>query len=106
VLTRADLSPGQQATQSTHAALKFSIEHPLLCETWYRESSYLVLLQVPDEDGLFYFHKRACQLELVHSVWTEPDMDDTHTAIAIAPSELASRLLANLPLLLREPVMT
>lgn len=106
MVTRSDLSPGQQATQSTHAAFKFAHEHPALMDSWYRESTYLVLLATPDEPSLAEILFTVDFDSLVFSAWREPDMDDALTAIAIAPSPMASKLLANLPLTLREPAMT
>lgn len=102
VLTRADLSPGQQATQSAHAAFIFSVEHPLLMERWFQESTYLVLLSVPDEVSLAAYSVKLREAKIVCSVWREPDLDNGLTAVAVAPSLAAQRLLANLPLTLRE----
>lgn len=103
VLTRADLSPGQQATQSAHAAFVFSVEHPLLMETWFQESTYLVLLSVPDEHALIAHLVKLREAGIVCSAWREPDLGNELTAVAVAPSLAAQRLLANLPLTLREP---
>lgn len=102
VLTRADLSPGAQATQSAHAAFQFAIEHPQLTEEWYRNSQYLILLSVPDEEALMGWVLNLQDEGLVHSVFHEPDWEDQLTAIAVAPSETAQRIFANLPLTLRE----
>jgi hypothetical protein len=105
-VTRSDLSPGQQATQSTHAALTFAVEHPLLTGGWYRNSSYLVLLGAKSEFHLNAIHQRVKDACLTHVCWHEPDFDNALTAMAVEPSPAAERLLANLPLLLREPAMT
>lgn len=106
IIGRADLSPGQQATQSVHAAFSFAHEHPKLMDTWYESSSFLVLLAVPDEQELTWMHNRLVMAEQVVTAWTEPDLDDSLTAIAVAPSEVTRRMLSNLPLLLRELAMT
>lgn len=105
-MTRSDLSPGQQATQSTHAALTFAVEHPLLMSEWYRTSSYLVLLSAKSEFHLRTIHHRVKDACLTHVCWHEPDLDNEMTALAVEPSPAAERLLANLPLLLREPAVT
>lgn len=105
-MTRSDLSPGQQATQSTHAAFKFAHDHPALTDIWYQESTYLVLLSVPAKDDLLRLADMFERADHPASIWTEPDMGDETTAVAIAPGIIASRMLANLPLTLREPAMT
>lgn len=107
LLTRADLSPGQQATQGSHAAFRFAYEHPLLLKTWYEESTYLVLLSVPTEAELGVLAGRLIAADLVVSLWREPDMGNELTSVAVAPSLAAQRLLSSLPLTLREePAMS
>lgn len=105
VVTRQDMSPGAQATQSTHAAFQFAVEHPLLTERWYQESKYLVLLSVPDEASLGVLAVRLDEADLVYTVWREPDWGDQITAIAVEPCQQARIMMANLPLTLREPAM-
>lgn len=73
---------------------------------WHRESKFLILLAVPDEAALEALRARAVDARLCVTPWREPDWDDTLTAVAIGPDPLTARLLANLPLTLREPAMT
>jgi peptidyl-tRNA hydrolase len=103
---RADLPPGQQATQAVHGAFSFAHEHPKLADDWYEQSKWLVLLQVADEQELVWWHNRLLAAECVIQGWEEPDLGNELTAVAVAPSETARRMLAQLPLLLREPAMT
>jgi hypothetical protein len=104
VVVRGDLSPGQQATQSVHAALAFAYEHPAVMARWYADSTYLVLLAVPDLAGL---EAAAARLShLVVTAWHEPDMGGELTAVVVEPGAGASRLLSNLPLTLRVPAMS
>jgi peptidyl-tRNA hydrolase len=105
VVSRGDLSLGTQATQAVHAAFTFAMEHPILTEEWYRDSSYLVLVAVPDEESLTQLLIKAREADLVTSIWREPDKDNEMTAIALEPGRRATRLCANLPLLLREMTM-
>ncbi len=102
VLTRADLSPGAQATQSVHAAFQFALEYPELTKDWYKDSQVLVLLSVPDEESLMGWVLNLQDEGLFHSVFHEPDWEDQLTAVAVAPSETAQRIFASLPLTLRE----
>lgn len=106
VLTRQDLSPGQQATQSAHAAFSLAHEHPELTRDWYERSSYLVLLGVPDEPALRAWIERLADVGATMISWREPDLDDELTSLAVAPSPGVERALSSLPLLLREPAMT
>lgn len=106
MVTHAGLSRGQKATQSTHAAFKFAHEHPVITDDWYLNSTYLVLVTAKSSYHLELIADQAEQADLVVSRWFEPDMGDELTAIAIAPSLIASKLMANLPLTLREPAMS
>lgn len=75
-------------------------------DDWFDRSSYLVLLQVPDEAALADWAARLDTVAAVTSRWREPDRGSELCSIAVAPSPAVERLLANLPLLLREPAMT
>jgi hypothetical protein len=59
---------------------------------------------VPDLGALELLLEKLIAEKLVISVWHEPDFNGELTAIAIEPGR-SSRLLANLPLTLREPAM-
>lgn len=48
IITRSDLSPGQQAVQAAHALREFTAKHPQEDLEWYKTSNILVLLSVPD----------------------------------------------------------
>jgi peptidyl-tRNA hydrolase len=104
VLTRSDLPQGQQATQSVHAAFLFSHEHVTLMDSWFEESSYLVLLGVQSEAELQLWKDRLEDRGCVLTAWHEPDLDGELTSVAVAPSLAAERCLSSLPLLLREVV--
>jgi hypothetical protein len=105
IVTRSDISPGQRATQSAHAAFLFSVEHPLLTKLWYQESTYLVLLCATDEPKLAALATQLQAADRLVSLWREPDLNNELTAIAVEPGTASSRILANLPLTLREEAM-
>jgi hypothetical protein len=105
VITRADLPPGHQATQSAHAAFAFSQAQPDLTGQWHRKSKFLILLAVPDALALEVVAQRIEMAGITCVRWREPDWDNELTALAVAPHPATSRLLANLPLALREPAM-
>ena len=64
---------------------------------WKVESSYLILVSVPDEDALRTFASDFWRRAEVY----EPDLNDELTAIALEPSEAARKLCSNLPLILK-----
>ncbi len=78
-------------------------------QSWFDESEYLILLQVPDEETLLEFADAAHSPDgfLEYYLQHEPDFEGHpggwHTALALEPSPQTQRLCANLPLALREP---
>jgi peptidyl-tRNA hydrolase len=104
IITRSDLAPGLQAAQVAHAAFRFSYEHRPIATAWHEESNFLIILSVPDEDALRKLGKDAEARNLPVTYFTEPDIEDQLTAIAIAPSNATVELCAELPLALRDVV--
>ncbi len=86
VVTRRDLSPGQQAVQSIHAAVEFCLEYPQITRKWHNNSNYLVFLAVNDEEELGTLCADATETGISFAVFHEPDIDDELTAIAIEPA--------------------
>lgn len=107
VITRRDLTPGQQATQAAHAAFDFAVQHPDLTREWHDESNYLIVLAAADQTELLDLASRSWDKGLRYTLFTEPDLPegDQITAIVIEPGEETSRLCSNLPLALREAAM-
>ncbi len=85
LVTRRDLSPGQQAVQAAHAMREFQHKHPDLERTWYEASNTLALLVVDDEPALERLLERARWKGLAVSGFREPDRQNELTAIAIEP---------------------
>ena len=52
VITRKDLTFGQQASQLCHALRQFAHEHPEIDKCWFDNSNYICLLSVDSEDDL------------------------------------------------------
>ena len=98
LVTRADLSPAQQAVQSAHALRQFTAEHPIEDKAWFEESNYLALLSVQDELGLRRLQERAWDLDVPCSAFYEPDLGGALTALALAPGAGSRRLARSLPL--------
>ena len=95
------MTDGYKAVQSTHAAINFTFEHPTRAGPWFKESNYLVQLEVKDEGELKDLIRKCERLNLYYTVFREPDIGDEITAIAIEPSPLSEKLVKNLPLLFK-----
>jgi len=79
--------------------MAFTMAHPIVANYWFTKSNNLVVLQVPNEGCLTHLASRAQEAGVEHSVFREPDFDDTVTAVALEPA--GARLVSNLPLALR-----
>lgn len=100
-VVRADMPPGYQSVQSSHALLKFAIECPEKFQEWYTRSEYLCVLAVPDEEGLTRILQRAKMSGIRCCAFREPDVGYRITAIALEPGEKTRKLLKGLPLALK-----
>ncbi len=105
IVVRSDLSLGAQACQAVHAAVLFSHLRPDVEGVWWEGSKNVALLAVPDEAALLVLLRRASEAGIPYAANTEPDLGDSLTSLAIAPS--GKRLVRHLPLLLvdREPTL-
>lgn len=88
--------------QSAHAAIEFQHEHPTIAKEWNTVSKYLVFLCVENEASLQQFLQKIKNTSLKYSTFTEPDIDNQLTAIAIEPCDLSRKITSNLPLALKE----
>lgn len=86
-----------------HAAFQFQYEHRDATEAWLRDSNFIVVLQVPNEESL---HERFNRLPLYAQrvMVNEPDIGDQDTAFAVLGLDVA-QTLSDLPLALRERAM-
>lgn len=102
VITRSNLSAGYQVVQSTHAAIQFIYEHPSRAGPWFNTSNYLALLSVENERELIKLIEKCEKKKIAYSIFREPDIGNQITAITIEPSEQSQKLVANLPLTLKD----
>lgn len=100
LVTRQNLSPGQQAVQAAHALQEFNQHHPEQARAWYQSSNTLALLATKDEEALVALHRQARALGLPVCPFHEPDLNNQLTALALGPE--AARLVRRLPLALKE----
>lgn len=101
VVTREDLSPGSQAVQGMHALTEFSMYYKDKYEDWYRQSNHLCFLAVRNELELGVLCGKLFREGIVHSIFREPDLDMSLTAVAIEATDQASAAVAKLSLALR-----
>lgn len=87
--------------QSAHAAIDFCFEHPDRASPWHKESNYLVMLAVNNEQQLKLLIEKCEQRFIAHTVFREPDIGNQITAVALEPSPSTQRLVSNIPLLLK-----
>lgn len=113
IVVRGDLPPGLQCAQVAHAALDFAIQFPSIAKKWRRESNYICILQVPDEDALMDLADLAQRRGHEFVLFYDPDVPlegdeslrtGSHTALAVEPGEFYLEL-AQLPLALKEAAM-
>jgi peptidyl-tRNA hydrolase len=100
LITRADLSPAQQAVQAAHALRQFVHEHPQIDREWFETSNTLAFLSVQNEDALGVLHSKAIDRNIPVAIFREPDRGDELTAIALGPE--GKKLTKGLPLALNE----
>ena len=101
VITRQDLSPGYQAVQAAHAAIDFQHQYPQIAKDWNKNSKYLIILSVENEEKLKKYIRKFQNANLYHVVFKEPDIGNEITAICVQPSEKSRKLTAHLPLALK-----
>lgn len=98
VLVRDDLpSKSYKAVQAGHALAQFGLEHRNSFATW--KNDYLIYVKVPSEGKLMELKKQLEEDDYKHiSVFKEPDMNNTATAMAVYGPGL-TYVLRNFPLL-------
>jgi len=99
LVTRADLSAGQQAVQAAHALREFTALHPEVDRQWYQTSNTLAFLAAKNEEALGMLCAKAERLGFPTAPFYEPDRGNELTAVAFGPA--CQRILSHLPLALR-----
>jgi peptidyl-tRNA hydrolase len=88
-------------TQSAHAAIDFQHQHPEIAKNWNRNSNYLIILSVENEERLKKYINKFKKAKLCHTIFREPDIGNEITAICVQPSEDTRKLTSHLPLALK-----
>ena len=99
IVVRSDLkSNGLQAAQAVHAGFFFAQKYPEITREWLADSQYLVIVSADSSEEILAINAKAHAENIPTSVWSEPDLNDEVTAVALAPSAKSRILCANLPL--------
>ena len=100
LITRKDLSVGEQLAQTNHALAQFAYENPLQFREWVEKSNYIVILSAENESQLEEIKQKLINRGITFSQFTEPDYDNELTSITISPehSDEIGRLFSSLPL--------
>lgn len=98
IVVRADLpASGDVAVQAIHAARAYQAEHSALEAAWFASSNTIALLTVPNEAALRRLLMNAMWAKVTVAHFTEPDLGDSLTAIAIEPGARGAKLCRGLP---------
>ena len=100
VVTRKDIDPGLQMSQSGHALAQFFLEHPERANQL--NNNFLICLSIENEEKLHKLYNKLEERGIAVSYFTEPDIGHQMTAIAFEGSKEASKVTSSLPLALKE----
>ena len=88
VLVRKDLSESQRSVQAGHAVAQWMMDYP---QKWNNE--YLIYLGVDNLKSIEYWINKLNKINLEYSVFKEPDMNNSITAIScVSNSKIFSKL--------------
>ena len=91
---------GQTLAQTNHALSQFAYEKPLEFREWVEKSNYIVILSTDNEEQLKEITNKLIGSNIEFSKFTETDLDNQLTSIAISPfySDEVGRMFSSLPL--------
>jgi len=99
VITRADIAPGYQVVQSTHAVADFAEQHHEAFRAWKAESNSIICLSTPSEEALLKLYEKYQDVTPV-SKFYEPDVDQW-TSICMLGTPQVRKKLSHLSLSLK-----
>lgn len=88
ILARRDLSCAERAVQACHALAELMSKYgddPQLRE-WAERHRTLIILGVPDEKALTRWEQKLRDAQIKCEAFTEPEMGNEKTALAVYPS--------------------
>lgn len=76
-----------------------------IAHKWQDESNYIVLLATKSKESLDLLYSVLTNNNVKNKPFHEPDLNNAITAIAVEPTEQASKLLSQLPLAMKEGLL-
>ena len=99
VITRADIAPGYQVVQATHATCDFAHEFPDSFREWKTNSNSIICLSTPNELKLLQLFDKYFKMTPVVKFY-EPDVD-AYTSICLLGTPEVRKKLSHLSLSLK-----
>jgi hypothetical protein len=87
--------------QSNHASIEFIFQHLDKASSWHYNSNTVCILAAKDEEHLKILYQKAIELDIASSIFKEPDLNNSITAIAMLGNN-SKKILSNLPLALKQ----
>jgi hypothetical protein len=78
------------------------MEHPELSKNWHKDSNYLTVLNVRDEEHLVEISGKLSDRGIQHVSFREPDIDNQLTSIAVLSNDVLHKVTSSLPLALKK----
>jgi hypothetical protein len=82
-------------------AFRFATEWNHTTNDWLDQSEYICILAAENEEELKNLMQQAAELYIPCEGFREPDLDNSLTAIALAPGEKSKKLCSHLKLALK-----
>lgn len=96
VITRKDLTPGQQIAQTNHATAELAVKDFESFKQWNTESNSIITLQTKTEEELENLKRFLAGK--VFAEFREPDLGDALTAISFIADRQLRKKFSSLPL--------
>lgn len=100
VVTRKDIKPGLQMSQSGHAISQFILEHTELSKQW--NNNFLISLSIDSEEKLQQLLFKIQNSKTAVSYFIEPDIGNQLTSICFLETWETKKLTSSLPLSLKD----
>jgi peptidyl-tRNA hydrolase len=101
VVVRSDIPVGLQVAQIAHICFSFASEHSKQAKQWMKNSNFICVLSVPNEQSLVDLMNKAYMQRVKYSFFQEDDLNYQITAIALECCEKSKRLCKKLPLAMK-----
>lgn len=89
---------GYQLPQAIHSVVSFCYSHKEIAERWHKESDYLVVLNIDNEEKLIELMRKAEELNIKFEAYREEDIDMQYTSVTFEPGLKTKKLLQDLKL--------